>query len=136
MAAARGTEFIGAALVGAVTGNYDRKIAVLQDELDALRRSTVAERYAAWRADAERTVSDLFRRINEATDAELSRFSIPSPPYPGEYDYRVTSLEGQIVRLREAKEKALAYVNSLAAEGPERVVTLYAADLRRIGYQP
>jgi len=131
--ASRGTEFIGTALLEQVAGNYDRRINELSEEINDLNALTVEERHAAWRASAEARVSDLFRRVNEATDAELSGFKIGSPPAPDDFKWTIQSKEAEIERLHKAKEKSLAYVKALAA-GPDGVVSLGAADLRRIGY--
>jgi hypothetical protein len=128
-----GTEFTRPALLGAVRGNYDRRIAELAQEINDLHALTVEERHTAWRASAEARLSDLFRRVNEATDAELTGFRIEGPPRPDDFRYRIRALDDQIDALQRAKEKALSYVSALAATD-SGIVTLNAADLRRIGY--
>lgn len=132
--AARGTEFIGSELLVQVAGNYDRRIDELAEEISDLHALTVEERHAAWRASAEARLSEMFRRVNEATDAELADFRIGPAPRPDDYKYSIQAKESEIERLQKAKDKALAYISALAAT--EGVVTLGAADLRRIGYQP
>jgi hypothetical protein len=134
--ATRGTEFIGTELLKQVEANYDYRIAELEEELNQLNTLTFQERHQVWRATAERMVAELYLATlsGTATDSQLSHFSISSPPYEGDNDYKIESRERQIDDLRRAKGKALAYIKSLAAE--QGVVTLSAADLRRIGYQP
>ena len=134
--ATRGTEFIGTALLDAVRSNYDRRIDELMEELDKLQSVTTLERYTAWRARAEEAVEDLWGAVNAglATDSELTGFRIKSPPAPDDFKYVMQTKESEIERLQRAKDKALAYVGALAAT--DGVVTLSAADLRRIGYQP
>jgi len=131
-----GTEFIGSELLKQVEGNYDRRIGALAEEINEFNALTVEQRHAAWRAAAERAVRNLATRIRSSavnvTDAELEKFKINRPPYPGEFDYAISSRETQIENLEKAKAKALAYVSALAAD--QGVVTLHAADLRRIGY--
>lgn len=130
--ATRGTEFTQSELLKEVEGNYDRLIDELAEQINERNALTTEERHAAWRHAAERSVVELAKRVSEATDAELSRFSISSPPYPGESRYAIDSWEGRIKELQRAKDKALAYIRSLAAT--DGVVTLGASDLRRIGY--
>ncbi len=132
----RGTEFIGTELLKQVAGNYDRRINELCEEINSLNSLTIQERHAAWRASAEHAVRELFSDITQdrATDAQLSGFRIGDPPGPRDHRWSIEAKEGEIERLQRAKDKALAYINSLAAD--QGVVTLAAADLRRIGYQP
>lgn len=130
-----GTEFIGTQLLAEVEGNYDRRIEELTEKLNAVHALDDDQRHAAWRVSAVGRVRELNARIHrgEATDAELSHFSISSPPYPGDRKYEIEGLERQIDDLERTKQKAMAYVRALAA-GPDGVVTVAAADLRRIGY--
>jgi hypothetical protein len=69
----------------------------------------------------------------EVTDQELSRFKIDGPPYPGDQDYRIASLEDRLKAAEKNKQKALAYIRALAAD-VDGNVEVFAADLKRIGY--
>lgn len=135
--AARGTEFIGLELREQVRGNYDQLIAKVLEEIEEMKSADHAARHRAWRSKAEAQVKQLWIDVTNGsvTDSQLSSFSISSPPTPYDYRYTLQSKESEVERLSRARDKAVAYINSLAKDH-EGVVTLGAADLRRIGYQP
>ena len=133
---ARGTEFIGTELLEQVKGNYDRRIGQLQAQIDMWQASSIQERHRQWRAESEEAVHQLRNDIlnGVATDSQLEGFRIKSAPSPTDFKYSIQHNEAEIERAVRARDKALAFVSSLAAD--QGVVTLGAADLRRIGYQP
>lgn len=129
------TRFKHGDLAREVAGNYDRRIEELTEELNTILATSPGEKHTMWRASAEARICDLAHRVRagDASDTDLSRFSISSPPYDGDDRYEVRNLEKQIDYLSRAKGKALAYVRALAAD-EDGVVEVYAADLKRIGY--
>lgn len=130
-----GTDFIGTALLAEVEGNYTRRLAELRAELEAMDTADPAERHKAWRAAAEEKVRKLYRGTLDGTtsDSDLTRFSISSPPYRGDDDWSRRDLTRKITETEHARDKAMAYVRALAAD-EAGIVTVYAADLKRIGY--
>lgn len=130
-----GTKFNHGQLATEVAGNYDLHIAALTEELDSLLTLSDEQRHTAWRASAERAVIDLAKRIGDedVTDAELSRFTIGSPPWPGDQDFKEKNLERRLADAEKNKHKALAYIRALQAD-ESGTVEVFAADLKRIGY--
>lgn len=139
-----GTRFIQSTLANEVEGNYNRRIAEVQDELAELSQLTTDGQHAAWRATAESDVAELYERIVEGdvSDVELTKFSIPYPPDPFGDDWKRERLQRQIADLEKARDKALAYIRSLAPVSTinddgtitDHVVEVSAVDLKRIGY--
>lgn len=130
----RGTTFDKDTLLEQIARVYDGRMDELDAELTRLVNDRLDERYALWRASAERRVADLHKRVREgqATDAELTSFRIGTAPKPDDHEYKIQALEREQANLAKVKERALAYARSLHA--PNGTVTLLAPDLKRIGY--
>jgi len=140
-----GTRFNQGDLAREVEANYNAQIQKVVDKLFEQLEESHDKAHALWRTEAAERVHLLHRRIlsGEATDTELSRFSISSPPDPYGKKYAVTDFERQKERLEAARDKALAYIRSLApvdvggqVGDPIRpnIVEVSAIDLKRIGY--
>lgn len=140
-----GTRFIQSTLATEVALNYGRRIAEAQHELDSYLGRDPDQLHASWRSTAESKVATLYQRIVEgdASDVELTGFSIPSPPSPYDEKWTRRHLEERVAELEKARDKALAYIRSLApvdiapTEQPgvhTHVVEVSAVDLKRIGY--
>lgn len=140
-----GTRFIQGTLASEVEANYNRLIEGAKEKLATALATSHDEEHETWRRTAEVKVHQLHERVVEglATDSELSHFSISSPPYPHEERYAIRDAENEIERLTKARDKALAYIRSLAPADltppngsgiQSNIVEVSAVDLKRIGY--
>lgn len=138
-----GTRFIQSTLATEVEANYNRRITEVQQELAAYLNRDPDVLHRNWREKAESDVATLYQRIVEgnASDGELTKFSIASPPDLYEDRWKTGRLEDRIADLEKARDKALAYIRSLAPVSTINVVgdrtvvvEVSAVDLKRIGY--
>ena len=132
-----GTRFNKSALIGSITGNYERREIALSDKMDEAEHWSYDDDLAKWRKEQVARVYSLSGRLSNpesaVSDIELQDFRITSPPSKNTGKYTKDEAERELLRLRIEREKVLGYVKALAEVEPG-IVELAAADMRRIGY--
>lgn len=129
-----GTRFTKTELINELTARFDDEIAELEGKLEEENAVTDEMRLDLWREQCRSHIRDLAARLDDVSDLEISGFRLPHSPAIGDHRYEIRNLERSIASKITAKNKALAYARALKADDDD-VVEVYAADLRRIGYE-
>lgn len=110
-----------AALREQITAKRDKKIAAAEAAYE--EKMKVGERRDAWRAEQERSIRALARKVKNLSDAEIESFHIPPcPRIDTRYGASPESDRNQAInQARQAYEWAIGRLEGLAKSGSDTV---------------